>query len=85
LYIRVTIYDMETSTLTSKGQVLIPKKYRKKFGFKANQKVAFVELNGNLIIKPLDKSYFQQFVGILAGKGDVLKELMDEKKREREL
>ena len=74
---------METSTLTSKGQLLIPKKFRKKFGFKANHKVAFVELNGNLIIKPLDRSYFQQFIGILEGNGDVLKDLTDEKKKER--
>jgi AbrB family looped-hinge helix DNA binding protein len=77
---------METSTLTSKGQILIPKKYLKKFGFKAKQKVAFIEQDGNLIIKPFDKDYFRQFAGILSGEeGDVLKGLMEEKKREREL
>jgi bifunctional DNA-binding transcriptional regulator/antitoxin component of YhaV-PrlF toxin-antitoxin module len=85
LYIQFKFHNMETSTLTSKGQILIPKKYFKKFGFKAKQKVAFIEQDGNLIIKPFDKDYFRQFAGILSGEGDVLKELMEEKKREREL
>ena len=76
---------METSTVTTKGQVLIPSKFRKKFGIKAKNIVAFVELNGELVIRPLDKAYFERFAGILSGKGDVLKALMDEKKLEREL
>jgi AbrB family looped-hinge helix DNA binding protein len=75
---------METSTLTSKGQVLIPKKFLKKFGFKAKQKVVFFERDGNLIIKPFGKDNFKQFAGILSGEGDVLAELMEEKKRERD-
>lgn len=76
---------MEISTVTTKGQVLIPGKFRKKFGIKAKNKVAFIELNGDLIIRPLDKAYFERFAGILKGPGDVLKALMDEKKLERSL
>jgi AbrB family looped-hinge helix DNA binding protein len=34
---------METSTLTSKGQLLIPKRIRNKYRIKAGVKVVFVE------------------------------------------
>jgi len=76
---------METSILTSKGQIVVPRNIRRKMNIKPGTKIAFVEKGDDIIIKPLDKSYFEQFVGILGGKGDVLKELMKEKQRERRL
>lgn len=76
---------METSVLTSKWQIIIPKKIRKELGFRPNTRMTFLVKNGDLVIRPLDKSYFQKFVGILSGKGDVLKGLLTEKKKERAL
>jgi AbrB family looped-hinge helix DNA binding protein len=74
---------METSIVSSKGQIVIPKRYRKKDGFKPGTKVVFSEdAKGNLIIKALNKAYFESFAGILKGKGDVLAELMKEKQWE---
>ncbi len=34
---------METSVLTSKGQLLIPKRIRTKYGIKPGEKIAFVD------------------------------------------
>ncbi len=76
---------METSVLTSKGQIVIPRNIRRKMNIKPGTRIAFVEKGDDVIIKPLDKNYFEQFVGILGGKGDVLEELMKEKRRERRL
>jgi AbrB family looped-hinge helix DNA binding protein len=76
---------METSVLTSKWQIVIPKNIRKKYRIKPGTRIGFIEKNGELLIRPLDKEYFRQFAGILSGKGDVLKALMEEKAREREL
>jgi len=56
---------METSITTSKGQILIPKKIRNKYGIKSGVKVAFIETKDGLMIKPLDHAYFDSFVGIL--------------------
>jgi AbrB family looped-hinge helix DNA binding protein len=74
---------METSVMTNKGQVVIPRRLRRKYGMKPGTKVGFVDLDGELVIKPLTKEYFDSFAGIL--KGDVIGELMKEKKREREV
>mgnify|MGYP001596114947 CR=1 FL=1 len=75
---------METSITTNKGQIVIPKFYRKKFGIKAGTKIGFIEKDGNLIIRALNKEFFEGFAGILKDGGDVIEELMKEKSREKE-
>jgi AbrB family looped-hinge helix DNA binding protein len=76
---------METSVVTVKGQVVVPANIRRKFGIKKGTKIAFIEQNGKLLIQPLDKNYFESLAGILGTEGKMLKSLMDDKKREREL
>lgn len=76
---------METSVVTVKGQIVVPCKIRKKFGIKKGTKIAFIEQQGKLIIQPLDKSYFESLAGMLGTEGDMLKSLMEDKKRERQL
>jgi AbrB family looped-hinge helix DNA binding protein len=76
---------METSVVTVKGQVVVPAKIRRKFGIKKGTKIAFIEQNGKLLIQPLDKNYFESLAGILGTEGKMLKSLMEDKKREREL
>jgi hypothetical protein len=44
-----------------------------------------IERDGKLIIQPLDKNYFLSMAGILGTDGTMLKSLMEDKKREREL
>ncbi len=76
---------METSIVTVKGQIVVPAKIRRKFGIKKGTKIAFIEQNGKLMIQPLDKSYFESLAGVLGTEGKLLKSLMDDKKKEREL
>lgn len=75
---------METSVLTSKGQIVVPKKIRQKMNIKPGTRIAFVEKGDDILIKPLDKNYFEQFVGLTKGGGSAIDELMKEKARERE-
>ena len=76
---------METSVITSKGQIVIPVKIRRKYGMKNGTKVAFIEQGDKLIVQPLDKDYFNKLAGILDEKGKMLKSLMQDKRKEREL
>lgn len=76
---------METSVVTTKGQIVIPVKIRRRLGIANGTKVAFVEQEGKIIIQPLDKNYFNNLSGILGEKGKMLKSLMEDKKKEREL
>ncbi len=76
---------METSIVTSKGQVVIPSRIRKKFGIKNGTKIHFSDEGKEIKIIPVTKEMIDQNAGILGTKGKLLKALMEEKKREREL
>lgn len=75
---------METSVLTAKGQIVVPRKIRRKMNLKPGTKIAFVEKGEDILIKPLDKSYFEKFIGLTKGGGSLIDELMKEKAKERE-
>ena len=77
---------METSVLTSKGQLLIPKRIRNKYGIQSGVKVIFEEVSNGVIIRAMNESYFKSFMGILNSdenlKADIKKAKEEEKKLE---
>lgn len=73
---------METSVLTSKGQLLIPKRLRNKYGIKSGVKVIFEETPNGLVIKPMDEQYFKSFMGILKSTGNLKEEIKQMKAEE---
>ena len=76
---------METSVLTSKGQLLIPKRLRTKYGIKSGVKVAFIETPAGVILKPMDENFFNQFVGMLKQEAPSMEEYKAWKKEEKVL
>lgn len=79
------------TTMTSKGQIVIPAKLRKKYGIKAGTTVHVEEDNGKIVLKPITAEYIRNLRGCLKtpeGKKsalDVLKEEREaDKKRENE-
>ena len=76
---------MNTSSMTVKGQLVVPVRIRRKYNLKKGAKVAFIEQDGNFVVQPLDKDYFRRLAGILGTDGSMLKSLMEDKKRERDL
>jgi bifunctional DNA-binding transcriptional regulator/antitoxin component of YhaV-PrlF toxin-antitoxin module len=48
---------MQTSTLTSKGQLLIPKNLWVKYGFVKGGKIAFIETTEVIVVKPVNADY----------------------------
>ncbi len=71
--------------VTTKGQVVIPSKLRKKFGIKAGTRINFfVETDGIKII-PVTPEVIEANKGFLDTKGNLLKALMKEKETERKL
>ncbi|RYY07171.1 MAG: AbrB/MazE/SpoVT family DNA-binding domain-containing protein [Sphingobacteriaceae bacterium] len=57
--------NIEISLITTKGQVVVPARLRKKYGIKSGKKIAFFEENGAIVLKPVYKSFFKQYAGIL--------------------
>lgn len=74
---------MHTSTVTKKGQVVIPAPLRRKLGFEQGTKVVIVEADGGVEVRPLDAAYFEQFAGVLSGEGQATQALLDERKQEK--
>ncbi len=76
---------MDRSVVTVKGQVVIPSKLRRKFGIKKGTQVYLYERNGEIVITPITDEYIQKMAGMAGTKGKLLKALMEEKAKEREL
>ena len=74
--------------VSTKGRVVIPKKFREKFGLEPGTEVMFVERDGSLTIVKVPKDPVEEGFGILRKFGDGrswTEELLKERAREREL
>lgn len=76
---------METSVLTTKGQLLIPKRIRAKYGINSGVKVIFEETENGVMIRPMNENYFNSFVGILKSGKDFKEEMKAFKDEEKKL
>lgn len=76
---------MDKAVVTVKGQVVIPSKLRRRFGIKKGTQVYLYEREGEIVIKPITDEYIQKMAGMAGTKGKLLKALMEEKTKEREL
>ena len=77
---------MLETTATSKGQIVIPSSVRRKLGIKEGTRIQ-IELNedaNEIVLKPITREYIHSLRGRFKGKG-LLKALMAEKKKERDL
>ena len=76
---------MET-TATSKGQIVIPARLRKKYGIEEGTRIELLEDEeaGQIILKPITPQYVHKLRGML--KGNVgMKALKEDRQRERDL
>ena len=76
---------METIT-TSKGQVVIPSKLRRRLGIREGTyiQIDVDDVNKRLILTPVTREYIHSLRGKYRGKG-LMKALMAEKNQEKEL
>jgi AbrB family looped-hinge helix DNA binding protein len=74
------------AAVTIKGQVVIPVKIRERLGIKKGTRLHVEERDGEVILRPLNREYFQRMSGILKGGGLVkaLEETRAEDRRREE-
>ena len=60
---------MAIATITSKGQVTLPKALRERLQLKAGDQIDFVEVNGNVVLRPRHVRAVD-LIGILKPVGD---------------
>jgi AbrB family looped-hinge helix DNA binding protein len=72
---------MHIAYVTSKGQLVIPAKIRRRYNIKTGTRVNFIEDNGKIILQPVTREYIESFCGILKRKPGsklVTQELIEE-------
>ena len=75
---------MPITIVTTKGQIVIPSKMRRKYNIKKGTKL-YIEDNGTeLILKPLTAEYIEKLAGILGTKGKLTQLLLEERAKDRE-
>ncbi len=75
---------MVTSTLTSKGQIVIPSQIRHHFGLKKGMRLCITEEDNKIVLQPLTSEYFKGKAGFLNTSGKCSKSLLRERKKDRQ-
>jgi len=74
---------IETSVVTTKGQLVIPARLRRRFGIKKGTRVTFAEDARRIIVQPVTREFIRGLRGSLQGEPSALAVLLEERKRER--
>ena len=75
---------MTTTTVTTKGQIVIPSKIRRKHNIKRGTKLYIEERGDELILKAVTPAYFEKIAGVLQTKGKLSKALLEERSKDKE-
>mgnify|MGYP001592355394 CR=1 FL=1 len=78
---------MNTAYVTSKGQMVVPARIRRRFGIKPGTRVNFVEEGGRIIFQPVTHEYINSFCGVFKeapGGKSVVQEHLEERRAERD-
>lgn len=81
----ILLEKMETILVKSKNMLALPPRLSRKYGIQRGVKIFFVEENDHIKIFPISKEVIDMNKGILWKKGRLLKALMKEKAKEKEL
>lgn len=75
---------METGTVTSKGQLVIPIRLRRRYGIKAGTRVRFIEKGQEIVLQPLTPAYIRSLRGLLKDYPSLTRELLEERAKDKE-
>jgi len=73
---------MPVVNVSSKGQILIPKKIRERYGVKPGHKVQLLEKDNSIVIRPVPDDPIEAACGFLNGDFSLTADLIEEHKRE---
>jgi len=75
---------LTTTIVTSKGQIVIPSKIRRRLNIKKGTKLYIEEKGDELILKAVTPAYFERIAGVLPTKGKLSKTLIEERRKDKE-
>jgi AbrB family looped-hinge helix DNA binding protein len=74
---------MSLAHISSKGQILIPKRIRNKYGVKPGGKVHILEQTEGILIKPAPNDPIETACGFLEGDFSLTEDLLKEHRKEQ--
>ena len=75
---------MTTAIVTSKGQIVIPSKIRRRLNIKRGTRLYIEEKGDELFLKAVTPAYFERIAGVLTTKGKLSKALIEERGKDKE-
>ena len=75
---------MDTAYVTSKGQLVVPARLRRKYGIKPGTKVCFIERDSEIVFQPVTREYIRSICGMLKSETSAAEELLRERARDKE-
>ena len=78
---------MNTAYVTSKGQLVVPSRLRRRFGIKPGTRINFLEEGDRIIFQPVTREYIRSFRGMFKlkpGEKSVVQEHLEERRRDRD-
>lgn len=75
---------MDTASVTSKGQLVVPARLRRRYGIKAGTKIRFIERPDGILFQPVTPEYIRSVCGMLSSDTSVTADLLEERARDRE-
>ncbi|MBC8387294.1 MAG: AbrB/MazE/SpoVT family DNA-binding domain-containing protein [Actinobacteria bacterium] len=75
---------MVNTVVTTKGQIVIPSKIRRKYNIKRGTKLYIEERDDELVLKPVTQEYFEKIAGVLQTKGKLSRALLEERSKDKE-
>ncbi len=76
---------MATGTVSEKGQLVIPKKLRIKYGLKAKSQVEWIDTGQGLMLIPISKDPVKSSRGMLKGTKITTESLLEMRKKDKEI
>lgn len=74
---------MTTTIVTTKGQVVIPAKIRKRLNIKKGTKLHVEERGDELVLRPVTPDYFNRIAGALQTRGKLSRALLEDRAKAR--
>jgi AbrB family looped-hinge helix DNA binding protein len=73
----------DTTVVTTKGQIVIPSRIRKKYKIKKGTRLFIEEKQEEFVLKPINEDYYEKLAGILPTKGKLTKALLADRREDK--
>lgn len=75
---------MDTAYVTSKGQLVVPSRLRRKYGIKPGTKICFIERDNEILFQPVTREYIRSVCGMLKSDTSATEELLRGRAKDKE-